>query len=242
MNQPLKIFIGYDGREAVVYHTMVNSIIRRSSVPVSFTPLALNNFSNYTETHTDGSNQFIYSRFLTPYLAGYDGWALFVDGDMVVLEDIKELFDLCDDSKAVMVVKHDYKTKIKEKYLGSKNEDYPRKNWSSVVLWNCGHPKNRQVTPEFIMSSTGAELHRFTWLDDDEIGELPIEWNYLGNEYPVIAKPNLVHYTLGGPNFVEFATCDYAAEWHREHMLMDFSLQRNFWEWNTNGIEWDVLK
>jgi len=224
--QPLKIFIGYDPRETVAYHVCVNSIIRHSTVPVCIVPLALNNFKDYIEKHTDGSNQFIYSRFLTPFLSNYNGWSLFIDGDMIVREDISSLFDLRDESKAVMCVKHNYKTKMTEKYLGAKNEDYPRKNWSSVVLWNCGHEKNRVVTPDFIQRATGAQLHRFTWLDDNDIGELPIEWNWLPDEFGVNKNAKLLHYTLGAPCFHEFADTPQGDEWHRERIFMNHSLQR----------------
>ena len=158
----LKVFIGYDPREAIAYHVCVNSIIRKSSVPFSVTPLALNNLAGYSEKHADGSNQFIYSRFLVPHLTGFSGWAIFMDGDMLLREDIQRLWELRDESKAVLVVKHDYRTRLKEKYLGARNEDYPRKNWSSVILWNCGHPANRALTPEFVEMATGAQLHRFT--------------------------------------------------------------------------------
>lgn len=224
----INIFIGYDPREAIAYHVCSNSIIRHSSRPVSITPLALNNFKDYKETHIDGSNQFIYSRFLTPALSDYMGWAIFIDGDMLLRDDIVKLWELRDQSKAVMVVKHDYKTKMTEKYLGSKNEDYPRKNWSSVIMWNCSHPKNRIVTPSFVEKATGAELHRFTWLDDEDIGELPKEWNWLDVEYEHNPNAKLVHYTLGTPCFHEFSgQGDFANEWHRERMYTEYCLQRN---------------
>jgi len=221
----IKIFIGFDPREAVAYHVCCNSLIRHSSVPLSFTPLALQNLSGYKEMHSDGSNQFIYSRFLVPHLAGYQGWALFMDGDMIVRDDIAKLWALRDDSKAIMCVHHNYKTKAPVKYLGSRNQDYPRKNWSSVVLWNCGHPANRAVTPEFIENATGAQLHRFTWLDDSLIGELPIEWNWLPDEFGPNQDAKLLHYTLGTPCFHEYANTPMGAEWHRERMLMDYSDQ-----------------
>lgn len=226
MYKMIKIFIGYDHREAIAYHVCVNSIIRQSSKPVAIMPLALQNLQDYQETHTDGSNQFIYSRFLVPHLMNYQGWAIFMDGDMLLRADINELWNLRDENKAVQVVKHDYKTRMTEKYLGAKNEDYPRKNWSSVILWNCGHPANRAVTPDFVMSATGAQVHRFTWLSDDLIGELPIEWNWLPDELGVNYNAKLLHYTLGTPCFHEFATTNMADEWHRERMYVDYSLQR----------------
>ena len=224
--KPIPIFIGYDPREAVAYHTCVNSIIRHASKPVAIIPLALNLFEDYTETHTDGSNQFIYSRFLVPHLMNYEGWAIFIDGDMIVRDDIVELWESRDLYMDVMVVKHDYQTKMTEKYLGSKNENYPRKNWSSVIMWNCATYPNRQLTPEFIQKATGAELHRFTWLEDRRIGELPKEWNWLPDEYGENKDAKLLHYTLGTPCFHEFADTPQGSEWHREHMLTDYCLQR----------------
>ena len=222
----IPIFIGYDPREAIAYHVCTNSIIRHSSHPVSINPLALNILKDYEEKHTDGSNHFIYSRFLVPHLMQYKGWAIFMDGDMLLRDDIEKLWALRDESKAVMVVKHDYRTKMTEKYLGSKNEDYPCKNWSSVILWNCGHPANAVVTPEFIQNATGAQVHRFTWLADELVGELPAEWNWLDIEYEWNPQAKLVHYTLGTPCFHEFATQgDFATEWHREKIYVDYCLQ-----------------
>jgi lipopolysaccharide biosynthesis glycosyltransferase len=149
---PIPIFVGYDPREAVAFHTCSNSIIRHATQPVAIIPLALNLFRDYTEKHTDGSNQFIYSRFLVPHLMSYTGWAIFIDGDMIVRDDITKLWNLRESNKDVMVVKHDYKTCMTEKYLGSKNEDYPRKNWSSLILWNCGHPANKKLNLNIVNS------------------------------------------------------------------------------------------
>jgi lipopolysaccharide biosynthesis glycosyltransferase len=225
--KPIPIFIGYDPREAIAYHTCVNSIIRHASQPVAIVPLALNLLQGYDETHTDGSNHFIYSRFLVPHLMGYSDWAIFIDGDMIVRDDIVKLWNLRELSRDVMVVKHDYKTKMTEKYLGAKNENYPRKNWSSVILWNCGSFPNRRLTPEFIEKATGAQLHRFSWIDDERIGELPPEWNWLPDEYGANTDAKLLHYTLGAPCFHEFATTPQGDEWHRERILTDYCIQRN---------------
>jgi lipopolysaccharide biosynthesis glycosyltransferase len=224
---PIPVFIGYDPREAVAFHVCANSIIRHASQPVAIIPLALNLFQDYTETHTDGSNQFIYSRFLVPHLMGFKGWAIFIDGDMIVRGDIVELWNLRESDKDVMVVKHDYKTRMTEKYLGAKNEDYPRKNWSSVILWNCSNHPIQRLTPAFIEKSTGAELHRFSWINDDRIGELPPEWNWLPDEYGSNPDAKLLHYTLGTPCFHEFATTNMADEWHRERLLTEYCLQRS---------------
>ena len=168
------------------------------------------------ETHDDGSNAFIYSRFLVPYLCGFQGYALYVDGDMLCRDDIDKLVDEIDPFAAVSVIKHDYKTKFPIKYCGNKNEDYPKKNWSSVMFWDCGHIKNKRLTPEYIMTNTGSHLHRFEWLENDFtdlVGKLPIEWNWLVSEYDYNADAKLVHFTIGTPCFHNFKNCDYADEW-----------------------------
>jgi lipopolysaccharide biosynthesis glycosyltransferase len=226
MKEIIPIFIGYDPREAIAYHTCVNSIIRNASRPVSIVPVALNLFKDYNETHTDGSNHFIYTRFLVPYLMGFTGSAIFIDGDMIVRGDIAELWDMRNPYMDVQVVKHNYKTRMPTKYLGAKNEDYPRKNWSSVILWNCSNWPNRRLTPEFIQKSTGSELHRFSWIDDSRIGELPIEWNWLPDEFGPNANAKLLHYTLGTPCFNEFADTPQNEDWHQEHKLTLHCQQR----------------
>ena len=223
---PIPVFVGYDPREAIAYHTCVNSIIRHASQPVAIIPIALNLFQDYKETHTDGSNHFIYTRFLVPHLMGFKGWAIFIDGDMIIRGDIVELWNLREIDKDVMVVKHDYQTCMPVKYLGAKNEDYPRKNWSSVILWNCNSFPNRQLTPEFVQTSSGSFLHRFSWLDDDRIGDLPPEWNWLPDEYGPNLNAKLLHYTLGAPCFQEFADTPQGNEWHRERILTEYCQQR----------------
>jgi len=215
-----KIVIGFDQRESVAYHTFTQSIIEKSSIPVSFTPLAINTLKGYEETHTDKSNDFVYSRFLTPYLNNFSGWAIFADGDMICQKDIKELWDLKDESKALLVVKHEYQTKARQKYLGNINENYPRKNWSSIILWNCKHPKHKILTPEFIANQTGKFLHRFSWLDDDDIGDLPKEWNWLAIEYPENKEANLIHYTLGTPCFKDYRDTEMSDIWHETQQRM----------------------
>ena len=217
MNETIKIVVGFDQRESVAYHTFTQSIIEKSSLPVSFIPLAINALKGYKETHTDKSNDFIYSRFLSPHLNAFEGWAIFADGDMICQADIKELWDLRDQSKALLVVKHDYQTKAHKKYLGNVNENYPRKNWSSVILWNCAHPKHKILTPEFIASQTGKYLHRFSWLDDSDIGELPKEWNWLAIEYPENKNAKLIHYTLGTPCFKEYKNTEMADIWYETY-------------------------
>jgi lipopolysaccharide biosynthesis glycosyltransferase len=209
----IRIFVGFDQREAVAYHVCCQSIIESASQPVAFTPLALNNLSGYQERHRDGSNAFIYSRFLVPYLCDFNGWAIFLDGDMAVAEDVATLWALRDPWKAALVVKHDYRTKHAVKYLGAPNEDYPRKNWSSVILWNCGHYLNRKLTPEFVAQAGGAELHRFSWIPDERLGALPRAWNHLVLEYPDRPDAALYHYTIGTPCFPEYRDCEASERW-----------------------------
>ena len=223
----INIFIGYDPREAVAYHVCANSIIRHSSVPVALHPLYLKNLDFYAENHNDGSNQFIYSRFLTPLLMDFKGWAIFIDGDMLLRDDIFKLWQLRDSTKAVQVVKHNYQTRMSKKYLGARNENYPRKNWSSVILWNCEHESNRMLSVEFIQNATGAQLHRFTWLEDELIGALPIDWNWLPDEFGENKDAKLLHWTLGTPSFYEFSNEPMSSEWHQERILTDYCLQNN---------------
>jgi len=215
--KPIKIAIGFDEREAVAYHTFCQSILEKASHPVAFVPLVLRTLEGYKETHSDGSNAFIYSRFLTPFLFDFQGWAIFADGDMICRDDIAKLWALRDESKAVMCVKHEYKTKAQDKYLGNKNQDYPRKNWSSLVLWNCKHPENQILKPDFVMKQSGAFLHRFSWLNDNLIGEISREWNWLTTEYEDNYEAKLLHYTLGTPCFKDYRNCEMSDEWHDAH-------------------------
>jgi hypothetical protein len=214
---PIRIFVGFDQREAVAYHVFCQSVIERSSTVVSFTPLANNRIPGYVEVHGDGSNAFIYTRFLVPSLMNHQGWALFADGDMVCTTDIARLWAERDPSKAVQVVQHDYRTKAARKYLGNRNEDYPRKNWSSLILWNCAHPAHAVLTPAFVQSQPGSFLHRFRWLDDAQIGALDPAWNWLAIEYDDNPQARLVHYTLGTPCFKDYQDSSMASLWHECH-------------------------
>jgi lipopolysaccharide biosynthesis glycosyltransferase len=214
MSEKIIIVVGFDQRESVAYHTFTQSILEKASLPIAFIPLAINTLKDYEEKHLDKSNDFIYSRFLTPYLNNFQGWAIFADGDMICQADIKDLWDLRDESKALLVVKHNYQTKSHHKYLGNINENYPRKNWSSLILWNCEHPKHRILMPDFIANQTGKFLHRFSWLDDADIGELSPEWNWLAIEYPENKNAKLIHYTLGTPCFEDYRNSEMSEIWH----------------------------
>jgi hypothetical protein len=224
-NNMIRIFIGFDTRETVAHHVCAHSIIRQSTQPVALTPLALGNLAGYSERHGDGSNQFVYSRFLVPHLMEHAGWALYLDGDMILLADIAALWSMRDQTKAVQVVQHDYRTRAQSKYLGAPNHDYPRKNWSSVVLWNCAHPAHRLLTPAYVEAAPGSVLHRFAWLDDGAIGALPVEWNWLPDEFGENPNAKLLHWTLGTPCFAEHAKAPSAALWHRERERMNGCVQ-----------------
>lgn len=217
MKDTIRIFIGYDAREAVAFHVCVQSILSRCSRPVEIHPVALNLFAkDYAEGHQDGSNAFTYTRFLIPWLSYFSGHAIWLDGDMIVRHDIAELWDMRRYNVGAQVVKHDYKTKFPRKYLGAANADYPRKNWSSVILWNCAFATNRCLTPEYVGEHGGEHLHRFHWLADHQIGELPVVWNHLTMEFDRNDAAKLLHFTVGTPCFPEYAEQEGAEEWRTE--------------------------
>lgn len=226
----IKIFIGFDQVESVAWHTFAHSILKRSSRPVAIIPLYLGNLKEiYSRTRDPKqSNEFSFTRFLVPYLSGYTGYALFFDSDMLLRDDINRIFEAVENEpgKAVYVVQHDYTPNNEIKYLGAKQYPYPRKNWSSVVLWNCEHPANKQVTPEFVNNASAMELHRFLWLKDEDIGKLDLRWNWLVGEYnnPPVDVKN-VHWTVGGPYFNEYKDVDFSEEWFKEYEDMKYCLQ-----------------
>jgi len=163
------------------------------------------------------SRGFTFSRYLVPELNKYEGWALFCDCDLLFLEDVNNLFELADDKYAVMCVQHDYTPKEGTKMDGKQQTIYPRKNWSSVVLWNCSHQSNKQVNKDLVNNpdTTGKYLHRFSWLKDEEIGSIPHDWNWLVGWYkePEDGTPSAIHYTEGGPWFENYRFCDYHQIW-----------------------------
>jgi len=228
----IKVFIGYDPVENVSWHTMAHSIFTNSSQPVALIPVNTRNLKDiYTrERDPKQSNEFSFTRFLVPYLSGYTGKAIFFDCDMMLRTDIAEIFKVMesDPGKAVYVVKHDYEPRDDVKYLNTRQYSYPRKNWSSVILWDCDHPSNKRVTPDFVNTATAMELHRFLWLKDEEIGELDIKWNWLVGEYdePPEDVKN-VHWTVGGPYFNEYKTVDFSGEWFKQHEMMNYCMQRD---------------
>lgn len=230
-HEVIKIYIGFDPVESVAWHTMAHSIYQKSSRPVALIPVNIKNLGSIYKRSRDPkqSNEFSFTRFLVPYLNAYDGHAVFFDCDMMLRTDIASIFNVIIEqpNKAVYVVKHDYEPRDDIKYLNTIQYKYPRKNWSSVVLWNCGHPANRTVTPEFVNSASPMDLHRFSWLKDSEIGDLDVRWNWLVGEYdqPPQDVKN-VHWTVGGPYFHEYKNADFAEEWFAEHQKMNNCMQR----------------
>ncbi|MGB8435512.1 MAG: glycosyltransferase, partial [Burkholderiales bacterium] len=213
----VRVFIGFDAREAVAFSVLAHSILVRASEPVSISPMMLSELKGVftRERHPLQSTDFAFSRFLTPYLSGYEGWSVFMDCDMLVLDDIANLWRLRDEGRAVMVVKHEHQPRETVKFLDQPQTAYPKKNWSSVMLFN--NAKCRALTPEYVNTASGLELHQFKWLPDESlIGELPRTWNHLVGYYNPTPGVSLVHYTLGGPYFDEYRDCEYAEEWRAE--------------------------
>ena len=221
--QPLKIFVGYDPREDIAFQVCKQSILDTASVPVEIIPLKQRNLRKqrlYTRPVDPlASTEFTFTRFLVPHLTDYSGWALFIDCDFVALTDIKKLFDQTDNKYAVMCAHHDYTPKEGLKMDGQTQTVYPRKNWSSCVLFNCSHIANTKLNLGLINNkhTTGAYLHRFSWLEDNQIGQISHEWNWLVGWYeePKDGKPKMLHYTEGGPWFEQYQDCEYANEYYK---------------------------
>ncbi len=214
------VFIGYDSRETLAYNACVNSLKANSSNEVSIYPLNVRELKAQgiykRERDPLSSTEFTFTRFLVPYLLRYKGWALFCDCDFIFLHDIEELFNLIDDKYAIMCVKHNYNPVSSVKMDRCIQHIYPRKNWSSLVLWNCEHPSNKQLVPSLINTQTGQFLHRFSWLKDEEIGSISLEWNWLVGWYkePKDGKPKALHFTEGGPWFDNYKNCEYSEHYY----------------------------
>ena len=217
----INVYIGYDPREAVAFSVLASSIHARASEPVSIAALMLSQLKGVLtrDRHPLQSTDFSFSRFLVPCLSGYSGWSVFMDCDMLALEDVARLWALREDRYAVMVVKHNHVPVETIKFLGEPQSKYEKKNWSSVMLFN--NARCRALTPEYVNSASGLDLHQFKWLEGDEhIGALPERWNHLVGYSPPLKNAALVHYTLGGPYFEKHRDCEYAEEWRQERERM----------------------
>jgi len=233
MTEAFRIYIGWDSREPEAYDVAKFSLERRASVPVSIIPIKVDELRARGLYRRDkdplASTEFTYSRFFTPALAGFSGWALFCDCDFLWLGDIAGLLAYTRTPKAVYCVQHDYRPTDTVKMDGAVQTAYPRKNWSSLMLFNCDHPSVRKLTPDLINRETGAYLHRMQWAADDEIGALPVEWNWLEgwNEKPAQGTPKAVHFTRGGPWFENWQDVDYGDLWRAERAEMERQRKRS---------------
>jgi lipopolysaccharide biosynthesis glycosyltransferase len=218
---PLRIFVGWDSREDIAYQVCKRSIENHTSIPVDIRPIKqfeLRGQGVYTRQRDQlSSTEFSFTRFLTPYLAGYTGWAVFVDCDFLFRGDIAGLLDYADGAKACFVVKHDYWPLETVKMDNQPQHRYTRKNWSSFMFINCAHPQVKILTPNVVNAQTGMYLHRFEWLEDGVMGSLPSAWNYLEGWHTKDDCPNplAVHFTRGGPWFADYKNVEYANEWNR---------------------------
>lgn len=215
--KPLNIGIGYDPRESVTWHVLAHSILARSSGPVRILPVSLANLrGTFTRPRDPAqSTDFAYARFLTPYLFGFED-CIFMDSDMLCLCDIWEIAKIARTQmySDVLCVKHDYTSKCETKFLGQKQTQYPKKNWSSLMWFNAHRSAVKRLTPDYVATATGMDLHQMKWAAD--VGEIPREYNWLVGEYPLDTNAKIVHYTLGSPCFSQYQHCDYSAEWFEE--------------------------
>src|SRR2546428_13844100 len=222
------MYIGYDPRESVAFYTLAHSILRRASIPVSIAPVMQSQLKGvYTRPRgPTESTEFSLTRFLVPSVSAFEGWAVFMDCDMLCRTDIASLAAEIEKNtdKAVLVCKHDYVPKTERKFLNQVQTKYPRKSWSSLMLFN--NERCRALTTQYVNSASGLDLHRFLWTQDGLIGGLPLEWNWLVGEYEYNPAAKIVHYTLGGPYFDDYRDCDYAAEWFQELESMRFTAKR----------------
>lgn len=213
----IRVFIGYDSRVPAISSVLAHSINARASEPVSIGLVSLTQLAKvfHRERNPLQSTEFSFTRFMVPYLCDYQGFAIFMDNDMLVLDDIAKLWALRDERFAVQCVKHTHVPKEKTKFLGEKQTSYEKKNWSSVMIFN--NAKCKALTPEYVNAASGLELHQFKWLGNDQlIGDIPHRWNHLVDYDPPNKDVSLVHYTLGGPFYAATRNCEYAQEWFRE--------------------------
>jgi hypothetical protein len=226
-----KIFVGYDSREDIAWQVCRQSLLRHASNDLAVIPIrqpALRELGLYNRPDdAKASTEFSITRFLTPYLAAQSGWVIFCDCDFLFTVDVRQVFEGLDRSKAVYCVQHDYVPAHSVKMDGKEQAVYPRKNWSSFIIFNCDHPDVRGLRPEVINEATPAYLHRFQWIRQrEDIGALDIDWNFLVGEYAMPGRtPRALHYTVGGPWFAAWQDCDYADLWLHERDLYLRSLK-----------------
>lgn len=223
----LQVFVGWDPREDIAWEVCRHSILSRTnSRQVQVTPLVQSDLRAkglYTRpVDTLAATEFSLTRFLTPHLAGHQGYAVFVDCDFLFLTDIRDVLKDIDPSQAISVVQHDYRPQPGMKMDGAIQHPYPRKNWSSFIVFNCAHPAVQALTPDVVNQATPAFLHRFEWLKDQDIGSLDKGWNYLEGWYQAeYNNLKAIHYTLGGPWFENKKNCDFSKLWIEEEFKLN---------------------
>ena len=225
---PLSIYIGYDEKETIAYHVLSHSLLRHATGPIRLTPLVKSQIANvYTRPRNPlESTDFSLTRFLVPYLNGYEGYSIFLDCDMLCQSDPYELllYAMAEPDKAVHVCQHDYVPSSSKKFLDQPQTVYPRKNWSSVMVFN--NAACRMLTPEYVNTATPLDLHRMTWVKDDDISALPLTWNWLVGEYEPKSAAKLLHYTLGTPCFADYANCEHSDLWWAEYERVMLPVKR----------------
>lgn len=240
----LQIFIGHDPREKLAFDVCAWSILRHASVPVKINAIRMDTCRNKglfwrNQEYKDGrlwdeisdapcATEFSLTRFLTPHVSSED-WALFMDCDMLLRSDINELMRYTDPKYAVICTKHRHLPQEAFKMDNQIQTTYSRKNWSSFMMFNCNHPSNKNLTIEMINELPGRELHNFCWLNDRDIGSIPITWNHLVGynppkevkEYQHLGKPHNIHFTEGMPFMYGYEHCEYADIWRNERDIME---------------------
>lgn len=216
-----RVFIGFDPKETLAYHVASQSILEKTTLDVSVSPIGNTTLPKsewWRERGPYDTTEFSNARFMVPFKSKYQGWSLFMDPDVLMLRDIAELYALRDERYAVMCVHHQYQPKEGKKAMGEQTK-YKRKNWSSVVLFN--NERCRDLTVHYVNSANGLDLHQFAWLHSNEIGELPRGWNHLvGENIGGGSDINLVHFTLGGPYWEGYEHTDFAEEWSQAYSRM----------------------
>jgi hypothetical protein len=233
VREPLRVFIGYDHAEIPAYHVLAHSIISRASIPLSITPLVQQTLRHegiyWRDRGPTESTEFSLTRFLIPYLSGYFGTSIFLDCDFLCRVDLADLMAAVGKADteamkagrgkpALLCCQHDYQPSETVKFLGNVQTAYERKNWSSLMVFR--NDRCRALTPEFVNTATGLELHRFLWLRDEEVGSLPLDFNWLVGEYAPNPEARMLHFTLGGPWLPGYENVDHATEWFAERAAM----------------------
>jgi len=216
------IYVGYDPSQDIAYKVCEQSIYKHSSDSVYVKKINSNTIAGYEREYDPlASTPFTYARFYIPYINNYQGASIFCDGDFLFLEDIQNLWNLFDSKYAVQVVKHDYAPSSTIKMNNKIQTSYPKKNWSSLIIWNNEHPKNKQLDLNVLNCASGSFLHQFKWLDENEIGEIPYAWNWLVGWYKETNQhlsPKALHFTEGGP-WLKDPENDYDLVWLKYKFL-----------------------